>query len=64
MSVLGQQASHLILIRTDLGHGTALTAACARQGCSATDSVGPIYNSVVVYTHASRQYPDCTAEEF
>jgi hypothetical protein len=25
----------LLLIRTNLGYGTALTAACARQGCSA-----------------------------
>jgi hypothetical protein len=37
MSVLGRQTSHLLLIRTDLGYGTVLTAACARQGCSATD---------------------------
>jgi hypothetical protein len=37
MRVLGQWASHLLLIRTNLGCGTALTAACARQGSSATD---------------------------
>jgi hypothetical protein len=37
MRVLGLQASHLLLIRTNLGYGTVLTAACARQGCSATD---------------------------
>jgi hypothetical protein len=37
MRVLGRQASHLLLIRTSLGYGTVLTAACARQGCSATD---------------------------
>jgi hypothetical protein len=36
MRVLGLQASHLLLIRTNLGYGTVLTAACARQGCSAT----------------------------
>jgi hypothetical protein len=36
ISVLGLQASHLLLIRTNLGYGTVLTAACARQGCSAT----------------------------
>jgi hypothetical protein len=35
MSVLGLQTSQL-LIRTNLGYGTVLTAACARQGCSAT----------------------------
>jgi hypothetical protein len=35
MSVLRQYASHLHLIRTNLGYGTVLTAACARQGCSA-----------------------------
>jgi hypothetical protein len=33
--VLGLQASHLLLIRTNLGYGTVLTAACARRGCSA-----------------------------
>jgi hypothetical protein len=37
MSVLTQQVSHLLLIRTNLGYGAVLTAACARQGCSATD---------------------------
>jgi hypothetical protein len=37
MSVLGRQASHPLLIRTNLGYGTVLTAACARQGCSTTD---------------------------
>jgi hypothetical protein len=36
MRVLWQQASHLLLIRTNLGNGTVLTAACARQGCSAS----------------------------
>jgi hypothetical protein len=36
-SVLRWQASHLLLIRTNLGYGTTLTAACARQGRSATD---------------------------
>jgi hypothetical protein len=35
-SVLGLQASHLLLILTNLGYETVLTAACARQGCSAT----------------------------
>jgi hypothetical protein len=37
LSVLGRQASHLLLIRANLGYGTVLTAACARQGCNATD---------------------------
>jgi hypothetical protein len=36
MNVLGQEASHLLLIRTNLGYGTVLTAACDRKGCSAT----------------------------
>jgi hypothetical protein len=36
MRVLGLQTSHLLLIRTNLGYGTVLTAACARQGCSAS----------------------------
>jgi hypothetical protein len=35
MRVLGLQTSHLLFIRTNLGYGTVLTAACARQGCSA-----------------------------
>jgi hypothetical protein len=37
MSVLRRKASHLLLIRTNFGYGTVLTAACARPGCSATD---------------------------
>jgi hypothetical protein len=37
MSVLRRQPSHLLLIRTNLGYGTVLTAACARQGRSAID---------------------------
>jgi hypothetical protein len=37
MSVLRLWASHLFLIRTNLGYGTVLTTASARQGCSATD---------------------------
>jgi hypothetical protein len=36
MRVLGLQTSHLFLICTNLGYGTVLTAACARQGCSAS----------------------------
>jgi hypothetical protein len=34
MRVLRRQTSHLLLIRTNLGYETALTAAWARQGCS------------------------------
>jgi hypothetical protein len=37
MRVLRQRASHLLLIRTDLGYGTVLPVACARPGCSAPD---------------------------
>jgi hypothetical protein len=37
MSVLRWQTSHLLLIRTNLGYGTILIAACAHQGCHATD---------------------------
>jgi hypothetical protein len=36
MNVLRQQASHLLLIRTNLGYGVLLMAACARPGCFAT----------------------------
>jgi hypothetical protein len=36
-SVLRRLASHLLLIRTNLGYGTVLTADCGRPGCSATN---------------------------
>jgi hypothetical protein len=36
-SVLRRQVSHLLLIHTNFGYGTILMAACACQGCSATD---------------------------
>jgi hypothetical protein len=35
MRVLGLQTSHVLLKCTNLGYGTVLTAAYARQGCSA-----------------------------
>jgi hypothetical protein len=35
--VLWQQVSHLLLKYTKSGYETVLTAACARQGCSATE---------------------------
>jgi hypothetical protein len=35
--VLWQQISHLLLKYTKLGYETVLTAAFARQGCSATE---------------------------
>jgi hypothetical protein len=34
--VLWQRVSHLLLKYTESGYETVLTAACARQGCSAT----------------------------
>jgi hypothetical protein len=37
MAVLKWQTSHLLFIRTNLGYGTVIMAACARQGRSATD---------------------------
>jgi hypothetical protein len=37
LGIIRHQASHLHLIHTNLGYGTVLTAACCRQGCSATD---------------------------
>jgi hypothetical protein len=37
MSVLRQLTSHLLLIRTNLGCGSVLTAACASRGYSAID---------------------------
>jgi hypothetical protein len=37
--IMKQKASHLLLIRTNLGYGNVLTAACARQGCSASGLV-------------------------
>jgi hypothetical protein len=39
MHVLGLEASHLLLIRTNLGYGTKLMAACACQGCSVSGLV-------------------------
>jgi hypothetical protein len=39
MRVLWQQTSHLLLKYTKSGYGTVLTAACARQGCSASGLV-------------------------
>jgi hypothetical protein len=36
MSVLRQETSHLLLIRTNLGYGNVLTAACPRPGRSVT----------------------------
>jgi hypothetical protein len=39
MSVLRRQASHLLLIRTNSGYVSVLTAACVRWGCSASDLV-------------------------
>jgi hypothetical protein len=56
MSVLRRQTSHLLLISTNLGCGTVLTAACARQGWSATGYyyyyyvVGPVTS---FFQHAS-----------
>jgi hypothetical protein len=35
--VTWQQVSHLLHKYTESGYGTVLTAACARQGCSATE---------------------------
>jgi hypothetical protein len=35
--VLWQQVSHLLLKYTKSSYGSVLTAACARQGCSATE---------------------------
>jgi hypothetical protein len=42
MHVVGLQTSHLLLIHTNLGYGTVLTAACAHQGCSASGLVSSI----------------------
>jgi hypothetical protein len=35
--MLRQRVRHLLLKCTNLGYGTVLTAACARQGCSTSD---------------------------
>jgi hypothetical protein len=42
-TVLWQQVSHLLLRYTKSGYGTVLTAACARQGRSATEWVSNIW---------------------
>jgi hypothetical protein len=39
IACLGAAASHLPLIRTNSGYGTVLTAACAREGCTASGLV-------------------------
>jgi hypothetical protein len=51
MSVLGRHTSHLLLKCTNLGYGTVLTAACARQGCSATDYYYYYINDIYVSFH-------------
>jgi hypothetical protein len=43
--VLWQRVSHLLLKYTKSGYGTVLTAACARQGCSAGGLVWVFYFS-------------------
>jgi hypothetical protein len=45
---LRQQASHLLLIRTDFGYGTVVTAACARPGCIATDFITIIIIIIII----------------
>jgi hypothetical protein len=52
MTVLRQQASHLLLIPTNFGYGTVLTAACAPPGCSVTH-----YNKYADYFTAVALYP-------
>jgi hypothetical protein len=49
MCVLGLKASHLLLSRTNLGYGTVLTAACARQGCSASGYYYYYYYYCVIF---------------
>jgi hypothetical protein len=53
MSVLGLQASHLLLIRTNLGYGTILTAACASRGFNATDFY--YYDYYIIINNGSTQ---------
>jgi hypothetical protein len=60
MCVLRQKASHLLLIRTNSGYGTLLTAACVRQGCSAGDYYCSIYLlllSFVIKAGYHRRFP-------
>jgi hypothetical protein len=56
------QASHLLLIRINLGYGTVITVACAHQGCDASGLVwfglvwfgfvtGPQYNSSIAMSY-------------
>jgi hypothetical protein len=55
-SVLRREASHLLLIRTNLGYGTVSMAACARQGCSATERVKVKVNIGCPLPHFSPVY--------
>jgi hypothetical protein len=52
MRVFGLQPSHVLLIRINLGYGTLLTAACARQGCSAS----VIYPCLVVHAYGEHDH--------
>jgi hypothetical protein len=61
MSVLGLEASHLLLIHTNLGCGTVLTAACARQGCSAEDYY--YYFFIIIFITATTDTIVRTANE-
>jgi hypothetical protein len=61
-SVLGLQASHLLLIGTNLGYGTVLTVACARQGCGASDYYYLL--RIINCGKIQHYYRQCSLEEF
>jgi hypothetical protein len=48
--VLWQQVSHLLKY-TKSFYGTVITAACARQGCSATEKTPPATTGKVLYDY-------------
>jgi hypothetical protein len=51
------QTSHLLLICTNLGYGTVLTAACARQGCSAAYCCCCCCYYFMVFVYTSKFHP-------
>jgi hypothetical protein len=56
ISMLRRQTSHLLLIHTNLGYGTALMVACGCQGCNATDYLLFIYLYSVEYNEIPKVF--------
>jgi hypothetical protein len=59
-TVLWQQGSHLLLKYTESGYETVLTAACARQGCSATEWVSELNGLLARKSISGICYSSCS----